>query len=108
MRYAVRLASILLGLLPAAAFGQAAVPIGYWTTPDDGERLLIQQDTGCSFYAVGGTQLAGYCTWTSSSNGGILAMYYQTAQGLAPVYFNVVWANQDLIYVNRDPFYRRQ
>jgi hypothetical protein len=99
-------ALFLLSPLPALA--QAAVPIGFWTTPDNGERLLIQQDTSCSFYAVGGTQLAGNCVWTSSSNGGILAMYYQTANGLAPVYFNVVWANQDLIYVNRDPFIRRQ
>lgn len=108
MRSIARVAATLAGLLPASALAQAAVPIGFWTTPDNGEQLLIQQDTSCSFYAVGGTQVAGYCVWTSSSNGGILAMYYQTARGLAPVYFNVVWANRDLIYVEGDPFYRRQ
>jgi len=99
---------VLVAGAPAAATAQAPVPIGYWTTADNGERLLIQQDTSCSFFAVGGTQVAGSCVWRSTSRGGILTLYYQTAMGLAPIYWSVVWVNENTITVEGDVFYRRQ
>ena len=34
--------ALSFALTPAIAFGQANVPIGYWTTADNGERLLIE------------------------------------------------------------------
>src|SRR5579862_6225280 len=88
------LLSALCVAAPATAFAQAAVPIGFWTTQDGGERLLIEQNTSCSFFAVGGTQVAGDCVWQSSSAGGILALYYETVRGLAPIYWSVIWVNQ--------------
>ncbi len=97
-----------IALLATPAFAQAAVPIGFWTTQDGGERLLIEQNTSCSFFAVGGTQVAGNCVWQSSSAGGILALYYETIKGLAPIYWSVVWVNQSEITVDGDPFFRRQ
>lgn len=105
----------LIGLLVAAAtslpslvLAQAAVPIGYWTTDDNGERLLIQADTSCSFFALGGTSAAGNCAWQSTSTGGVLALYYSTAMGLAPIYWSVVWVDQRTITLNGDVFHRRQ
>jgi len=106
--YVLGFLSLALTLLPHATFAQAAVPIGYWTTADNGERLLIEQSTSCSFMAVGGTSVAGNCVWQSTSRGGVLALYYQTAMGLAPIYWSVVWVNETTITVNGDVFYRRQ
>jgi hypothetical protein len=98
-----------LAVVPStAALAQAAAPIGYWTTPDNGERLLVEADTSCSFEANGGTGFAGNCVWQSTSRGGILALYYETARGLAPVYWSVVWVDDNHITVNGDPFTRRQ
>jgi hypothetical protein len=108
MRQIAILASLLLALAPGAASAQAAPPIGYWTTKGDGERLLIEANTSCSFVAVGGTQVAGNCVWNSSSNGGILTLYYQTVRGLAPIYWSVVYVNATTITVDGDVFYRRQ
>ena len=99
---------LVFALAPAVSFGQAYVPIGYWTTADNGERLLIEADTDCSFFAVGGTQVAGSCVWRSTSRGGILTLYYQTAMGLAPIYWSVVWIDENTITVEGDVFYRRQ
>ena len=46
--------------------------------------------------------------WQSSSAGGILALYYETIRGLAPIYWSVIWVNQGEITVDGDHFYRRQ
>jgi len=97
-----------VGLWTGQAIAQAPAPIGYWTTADNGERLLIDQDTSCSFVAVGGTQVAGNCVWNSTSRGGVLTLYYQTVMGLAPIYWNVLWVNTTTITVNGDTFFRRQ
>jgi len=109
MRVVLATLAIIAGVaVSPAAFAQAAVPIGYWTTADNGERLLIEQNTSCSFMAVGGTQVAGNCVWNSTSRGGVLTLYYQTVMGLAPIYWSVVWVNTTTITVNGDVFYRRQ
>ena len=109
MRLVLAILTLMIGTAWATlALAQAAVPIGYWTTADNGERLLIEQSTSCSFMAVGGTQVAGNCVWNSTSRGGILTLYYQTVMGLAPIYWSVVWVNTTTITVNGDVFYRRQ
>ena len=109
MRPVLAILTLLIALAWAGvALAQAAVPIGYWTTADNGERLLIEQSTSCSFMAVGGTQVAGNCVWNSTSRGGVLTLYYQTVMGLAPIYWSVVWVNDTTITVNGDVFYRRQ
>ena len=109
MRPVLAILTLLIALAWAGvALAQAAVPIGYWTTADNGERLLIEQSTSCSFMAVGGTQVAGNCVWNSTSRGGVLTLYYQTVMGLAPIYWSVVWVNDATTTVNGDVFYRRQ
>ena len=103
------LASALVLLVSTGlGFAQAPAPIGYWTTADNGERLLVQQNGQCSFQSVQGTFVGGSCTWKSTSRGGILTIYYSTVRGPAPVYYNVVWINQTTISVWGDIFYRRQ
>lgn len=108
MRRLLAVAALLLAASPSVAFAQAAPPIGYWTTADNGERLLVEANTSCSFVAVGGTQVAGNCVWTSSSDGGILALYYETVRGLAPIYWSCVYVNATTMTVDGDVFYRRQ
>ena len=109
MRPVLAILTLLAAIARAdLALAQAAVPIGYWTTADNGERLLIEQSTNCSFMAVGGTQVAGNCVWSSTSRGGVLTLYYQTVMGLAPIYWNVLWVNTTTVTVNGDVFYRRQ
>ena len=67
------------------ALAQAAAPIGYWTTADNGEGLIVGQDAQCSFQAAVGTGFGGDCTWQSTSGGGILAIWYSTIGGPAAV-----------------------
>jgi len=95
-----------VGASPVLA--QAYAPIGYWTTADNGERLIVEANAQCSFEANGGTPFGGNCTWQSSSRGGILSVYYSTIGGPAAVRWSVVWVNQATITVDGDTFYRRQ
>ena len=109
MRLTTVLLAITLAALPAAAFAQAApVPLGYWTTADNSEQLLIQAGPFCSFVATAGTNVGGSCGWNPSARGGILSIWYSTIGGPAQVQFNIVWINQTTISVWGDVFYRRQ
>lgn len=108
-----RLLYALLLLVPACMFAgsalaQAAAPFGYWTTADNGEHLMLDQNANCSFYAVGGVQVAGNCTWDSTSRGGILSIWYSMPLGPAAVRYNVIWIDDNTISVFGDIFYRRQ
>ena len=98
----------LLVLLSSPTNAQAYAPVGYWTTADNGERLIVEINSRCSFEATGGTAFGGDCTWQSSSRGGILWVYYSTVAGPAAVRWSVVWVDQTTITVNGDVFYRRQ
>ncbi len=95
----------------SAAMAQGApAPIGYWTTDQDVERFLIQANGSCSFQAVGppATTFFGTCSWNPSSRGGILTMMNQTTYYPAPIYYNVVWIDQQTISIDGDVFHRRQ
>ena len=102
--------ALAAGLVMSAtqALAQAAAPIGYWTTADNSEGLIVGQDAQCSFQAAGGTGFGGDCTWQSTSGGGILAIWYSTIGGPAAVRWSVVWVGPSQITVNGDMFYRRQ
>ena len=109
MRLTTALLALTLAAVPATAFAQAApVPLGFWTTADGGERLLVQPGPFCSFVATAGTNVGGTCGWNPSSRGGILSIWYSTIGGPAQVQFNIVWINQTTISVWGDTFYRRQ
>lgn len=85
----------------------AAAPVGFWTTADGSEQLLVNQ-SGCSLAnAAGVPTTSGPCKWTPSSRGGILTIVSSQTRKPAPVYFNVVWVNQSTISVEGDVFYRR-
>ena len=102
-------ATAVLCLITSAgpALAQAPYPIGFWTTADGGEQLLVQGNQ-CSFAALGGVQVAGDCTWEATSRGGILAIWYPMPLGPEAVRYNVVWIDDYTISVWGDIFYRRQ
>jgi hypothetical protein len=102
----IMLATIAVEAEPALA--QAAPPFGFWTTADNGQSLMVGQNAQCSFFAVGGAQVAGDCTWDSTSRGGILSIWYSMPLGPAAVRFNIVWIDDNTISVFGDIFYRRQ
>ncbi|HHY49561.1 MAG TPA: hypothetical protein GYA10_07425 [Alphaproteobacteria bacterium] len=110
MKHFLGLATLLAfsALSSTPALAQAAAPIGFWTTADDGERLMVQPNAQCSFFAVGGVQVAGDCTWDSTSRGGILSIWYPMPLGPAAVRYNIVWIDDNTISVFGDIFYRRQ
>jgi hypothetical protein len=108
MRLTTALLAFLLAAAPDAAFAQAAPPVGFWSTADGGEKLLVQANAQCSFAATGAATWGGNCTWQATSRGGILAVWYSTIGGPAAVRWSVVWVNQTTITVDGDVFYRRQ
>ena len=88
------------------AFSQAPYPLGFWTTENGGEQLLVE-NAQCSFASVGGVQVVGDCTWDPTSRGGILAIWYPMPLGPEAVRYNVVWIDDNTISVWGDIFYRR-
>jgi hypothetical protein len=99
---ALGLAGWLWTGLGQPAFAQSAAPFGFWAT-ESGETLLVTQGGSCSLALNGSITTAGRCTWESSYAGGILTIYSN-----GPVYFNVIWVNQNTIRVWGDLFIRRQ
>ena len=101
--------SVSLAALVSPAHASAPVPIGYWTTDGDGETLIIQQSGQCSLQASNGYAIGGACSWNASSNGGILTIINGINQYQpAPIYFNIIWVDQQTITVEGDVFHRRQ
>ena len=91
-----------------AAFAQGApVPIGYWTTADGMEQLLVQPNGDCSLTATNMGGFFGTCSWNPSSNGGILTMMNRTTYKPAPIYYNIIWLDQQTISCDGDVMYRR-
>jgi hypothetical protein len=102
------LAGLLLSGLASAAHAQSPPPIGFWTTADGGEQLLVQQNGECSLAdAQGRPTTSGACSWNASYAGGILTIMSSQLYQPAPIYFNVIWVNQTTIKVNGDVFYKR-
>ena len=98
-----------LAVLASPAQAGAPVPVGYWTTDDGGETLIIQQSAQCSLQTTTGYMIGGSCSWNSSSNGGILTIINGINQYQpAPIYFNIIWVDQQTITVEGDVFHRRQ
>ncbi|QLL07590.1 hypothetical protein [Mycobacterium vicinigordonae] len=101
---AVGLVTVSTGIAHASG---AAAPVGFWSTGDGAEQLLVSQ-SGCSLAnAAGIPTTSGPCSWNPSSRGGILTIMSSQTRTPAPVYFNVVWVNQSTITVEGDVFYRR-
>jgi hypothetical protein len=104
---AAGLAAGLLATSTGVAHAAASAPLGFWTTRDGSEQLLVSQ-SGCSLAnAAGVPTTSGPCNWNPSSRGGILTIMSSQTRRPAPVYFNVVWVNESTITVEGDVFYRR-
>ena len=102
------IAAMTLTFAAAPALAQAAAPVGFWVTQDGSEQLLITQNGQCSLADRNGRPTtSGSCSWNSTSRGGILTIMSQQLYRPAPIYFNVVWMNQNTISVEGDVFYRR-
>ncbi|HEY3800773.1 MAG TPA: hypothetical protein VGL58_20660 [Caulobacteraceae bacterium] len=113
----MRVSTKVLGAVVAAvglasagpALAQSSPPFGYWSTADGGERLLIQANATCSLAdQYGRPTTSGSCSWNASYAGGILTIMSSQLYKPAPVYFNVIWVNQNCITVDGDVFYRLQ
>jgi hypothetical protein len=104
---ALGLASVLWVGIEQTALAQSSIPFGFWTTTS-GETLLVTVNGECSQGLNGSITVAGRCTWNGSYRGGILTIYASGLPNLAPVYFNVVWVNQNTITVWGDVFTRQQ
>jgi len=97
----------LLILFFGIAVAQGApAPIGYWTTDDGSETLLIEQSGTCKF-AGGKLVILGRCSWNPSSRGGILTIMNVYNYKPAPIYYNIVWVDRRTIRVYGDVFHRR-
>ena len=106
---ALGLLAATLVFAPRPALAQSAAPVGFWSTADGGEQLLITQSGECSLAdRYGRPTTSGSCSWNSSYAGGILTIMSNQLYRAAPIYFNVVWVNQGVIRVQGDVFYRRQ
>jgi hypothetical protein len=102
------LAASTLTFAAAPALAQSAPPVGFWTTQDGSEQLLITQSGQCSLAdRYGRPTTSGPCSWNASYAGGILTVMSQQLYRPAPIYFNVIWVNQNTIKVEGDVFYRR-
>jgi hypothetical protein len=104
------LAAALLAASAGVAHAESPPPFGFWATPDGGEQLLVTQGGQCSLANGFSGQIttSGSCTWTATSDGGILMIMSDQQFQPAPVRFNVIWVNNTTISVNGDPFYLQQ
>lgn len=99
----------VLAIMAGSAQAQGSPPpIGFWTTVNGGERLLVEPNGQCSFAAPPSTFVGGTCYWEASQRGGILDITYRGVIGWQHVYFNILWINRGTISVEGDVFYRRQ
>lgn len=106
-RAGAAIGAMLLVGAASAAHAQSAPPIGFWSTDDGSERLLITQSGMCSLADRNGRPTtSGPCSWNSSYGGGILTVMSQQTYRPAPIYFNVVWINAT-ISVQGDVFHKR-
>jgi hypothetical protein len=97
----------LAGLATAAHAQGAPAPIGVWSTANGSEQLTVTQTGACALTAPGRGVISGSCSWRASAQGGILTIMSAQNYQPAPIYFNVVWVNQNTISVDNDVFYRR-
>lgn len=105
---AAALAALTLAGLATAAHAQGAPPpIGVWSTADGSEQLTVTQTGACALAANGRIVTSGPCSWKASAQGGILTIMSAQLYKPAPIYYNVVWINQNTISVFGDIFYRR-
>jgi hypothetical protein len=98
--------AILLGVSAHLAVAQSPPPFGFWAT-NSGETLLVSASQ-CSLALNGKITTSGSCSWNATYAGGILTIMSNQLYRPAPVYFNVIWVNQQTITVNGDTFSRRQ
>jgi hypothetical protein len=101
--------AVSLGAVATPVQAAAPMPLGYWVTDGGGERLLIQQNLQCSFeFPRANFIVSGSCSWNASSNGGILTIINVNQYQPAPVYYNVIWVDEQTITVEGDVFHRQQ
>ena len=101
--------AVSLSAVATPVHAAAPMPFGYWTTDDGGERLLIEQSFQCSFeFPRANSMVGGSCSWNASSNGGILTIINVNQYQPAPIYYNVIWVDEQTITVEGDVFHRRQ
>jgi hypothetical protein len=98
----------LVGLAGAAHAQGAPAQVGVWSTQDGSENLTVTQGAACALTDRNGRPTtSGSCSWTAHAAGGILTIMSAQLYRAAPIYFSVVWVNQNTITVDGDTLYRR-
>jgi hypothetical protein len=107
MKSLARIAFVAAALcVSPLAHAQSPAPIGVWQGLNSGDYLVIQANGSCS--ARGTVNVAGTCTWQSSSAGGILTMTYPWTIAPGHIYWNIIWVNKTTLMVNSvERFVRR-
>jgi hypothetical protein len=100
-------AALVIYIIPYAALAQSPAPIGFWSTGNGGESLLVTRSGFCEFRGST-THILGSCRWRSSAGGGILTIMNTNQFRPAPIYENIVWIDRTRITVWGDVFFRRQ
>jgi hypothetical protein len=103
--YAVIPLALLLSATIASA--QSPMPVGSWMTDDGSEDMTISDGSTCGFGANGTYSVVGACSWDPSGAGGILTIMNANQYQPAPIYYNVIWVDDQTISVFGDVFHRR-
>ena len=112
LRNASAAIAVALSLAPAMAFAQQSpAPVGVWSTDDGSEQLIIGAAGTCQYTGTVNGQVVsaaiGSCSWNAGSAGGILTIINTNAYQPAPVYYSIVWVDQNTIRVYGDVMHRR-
>jgi hypothetical protein len=102
------LAAVLAAAFASGALAQSAPPpVGTWQGENTGDILQLLGDGSCS--ASGMVNVAGTCSWSPTSTGGILTMTYAGLPQLANLHYNVSWLDENTLLVNSvERFFRIQ
>jgi hypothetical protein len=93
-----------LAVLPWAAAAEAPAPVGSWVSPTSGAMLVIDGEGACGFHGL--VSVAGTCTWSPTSRGGILTLSYPLPLEPGRIYYSIVWIDRDAITVEGEEFRR--
>jgi hypothetical protein len=99
--------ALAAAILPHVAAAQGSPPpIGLWQGQNSGDFILVEGNGACS--ASGSVNVAGTCTWSATSTGGVLTMTYQWTIAPAHIGWSIRWINRNVILVNNvEQFVRR-
>ena len=99
-------AAAALYISQAAHAQGSPAPIGLWQGKNSGDYILVQVNGSCS--ASGSIKVAGTCTWSATSTGGVLTMTYPWTLAPGHIGWSIRWINRNTLLINNvEQFVRR-